>query len=599
MHERISLFQVVLILFMTAIICEIPVRGGEAPPPLQADLDPLTLAQRELDRLRDDTHKREMKIRWPETKKPTSQALLESIPDSAEAYLINGYINYTCTRLRWKKETVVADCIESKRSWFYNPKGESFPTYRFTIAPADFARAWVAAQLLIGASAVPLHPKTDDPSIGDSCCYSSSSHEHYLFIQLTHPAVTLFRNVCRGMGRNENNIQDFETLKTQAIHSLFDALCSSARNSLEKQPFQLAEWDGFLTTEIKRTTENVSVEKMAESDRLFLETALRIVGQSGCVAAESEIASLRKKLETDDSLAHYWARCICEEAEFALIKIEMQNRWNPQRAIEWIHGNPRRIHAQNDLSQWMRNFYFSRDTKGYHELLLGDLKSNADHLLLRETLFELHTHFRGQDIDCISTVLSHNDPDVATDACYILLDQSRNSRPDIKPAIVVLDRLAGNSDTPIAPHSRWHDQFGRRKALEYMTAIATDPSIRWSADRVRKQLEQVEDGRIIDCLLTALDMLQSPASKKEEVAAYRRALLRPYSFGTLTACEELAKRNDVESAPIIRKILQELQAGCNAGLSWQNDPKAKFSWVDKYELEEIAKQWEKLETQKP
>lgn len=146
-HARRTLAAptVILLIFVGAML---RVEAGELP----TEAAPFALAQQELDRCRDEVHKREMKILWPDARP-------DQLPDNAEVYLIYGYISYTCTRLRWQNGAVLAERVETKRTWFYNASGESFTAVRLTIAPDDFARAWGAARLLLGAKAERLHLK--------------------------------------------------------------------------------------------------------------------------------------------------------------------------------------------------------------------------------------------------------------------------------------------------------------------------------------------------------------------------------------------------------------------------------------------------------
>jgi len=570
--------------------------AGEPSEPVRVELTPLALGQRELDFWRDDTHKREMKIVWPEM-----TALPAQVPENAEAYLIKGYIDYTCTRLRWEKGAVRAERIMMKRTWFCNSQGESFAGERLSVVPGDFTRAWLAAKLLLGARDERLKPEPMQPmeqdadgswhgSSSGSCSISKGSHEPHLFIRLTQPDARIYQSAIRGESRT-NGIQNFQELQNRAIFSVFDSLCPAGRNAPQGPEFPVTEWCEFLTAELKQAGQGTVVDKVADDCRLLLETTLRALGHAGYAAAEADIAGLHKKLEAADRDKNYTAFCIRDETEIALTKIEMLNRWNAERAATLIHGNLRKMHWQNDLAKWVRGLYFQRDQPGYHQLLLADLKPDSKPALLCETLAELQMRFHGQDLERIGVLVSHADPEVAVEGCFILIDPKLNPEPNTQPALAALDRLAGDPDTPISPYSKWFEHFARSRALKYLASVQAPEAVRWTAVRVRWQLDKVEDGRMVHELLTTLNCLHDPASEADKAAAYRRALSRPYSWGTLTACEELAKLKDAQSATTVRKILSELERDCNKHLSWQEDSTAKYPWVDKYELEDTAKLW--------
>lgn len=323
----------------------------------------------------------------------------------------------------------------------------------------------------------------------------------------------MYQAVVRGM-YYQDDIQDFDQLRTRAVFNLFDSICKTAEAKQPKQALALQEWDEFLLTQIQRasadiTADNISDENISNENELLLETALRIIGQSGYVAAEGEIERLCKKLAAAHRERQYRACCIREETDYALVKIELQNRWSAERARELIHGNRRSLHAENDLAQWIRGLYFDRERIGYHDLLRHDLKAAADPLLLLETLKELAKRFHGQDMPEIAELLSHPNPEVTADAAFILLDASLDPRPDPSAALAAIERMAGDPNTPLPAEAHYFDiRLARMRALEFMcgvhpcwsdpsctrAAIPTPPGIRWNVDRVRAQLQSRKTG---------------------------------------------------------------------------------------------------------
>jgi hypothetical protein len=210
----------------------------------------------------------------------------------------------------------------------------------------------------------------------------------------------------------------------------------------------------------------------------------------------------------------------------------------------------------------------------------------------RETIAELAERYPGRAQDRIRALLRHANPEVAADAALVVL----KNQPADPEALDLLDRVAGDAATEIPPDVNWFGAFARKAALEYLRSDTAPAGARWDAGRVRRQLALPdEDGRMVHALLDALAILGTPAADAEKFEAYRRVLAGPRNKGVLVACEELIKSRDRVSVSAIRGLLDELQAGCNKQLSWQADRGARYSWVDRCELERIRQSIEDLD----
>ena len=593
-----SLAAVLLLLFAGS-------RPRAAEPPVEKT--PAHLAAETLDSFRDATHEEKMKIVWP------ADAPTEALPPpGAEVFLINGYINYAVTRLTWKDGTVQAERIQTKRTWFYNAKGESFEPERFDIPAAEFLRAWGAMTRLLGAKAEPLAPppplETETDADGNiivhgfgSVSSQSSSHAHYHWVRVNLGAgkPVLYQRVVR-QRTFHNGIEDFDELRNRAVSRLFEALLPEGKDAPKGRAFPLAEWAPFLTAEIGAATRRIPPELPKygnEGEELLLEASLRILGETGHAAALPVLKALEAKLGNATEGGTYGAWCVRREAGFATTKIRFLSQWDSAGAMAAIRANPRHWHAENDLAKWLRARFFERDPKGYRNELLDDLaKRTQDADLVRETIAELAQRFPDQCLGEIRRLLTHADPEVAADAAFVLL----KNHPGALDAIAALDRLAGDSQTPISPYSDWFANFARGRALAYLYSEQAPRESRWTAARVRQQLVQPdEDGRMVHHLLAALDILKDPAVPGEKMLAYRRVLGGNRNKGILLACRELIGLKDRDAAPLIRRVLDELAAGCNKGLAWQEDRDAKYPWTDKYELDGVRKDLAKMEEAAP
>jgi len=558
------------------------------------------LATEALDSFRDEVHRERMDILWC-----TGEGSEAPLPAAAEVYLIRGYIDYTCTRFVLRDGALRVQSVQVKRTWFYNPKGERYLAEEFQLPAAAFSRAWRAAGLLIGAKAVPLRqparPEIDESGafmVSASYSRRSSSHEPHVWVRLRgNPNLSPeYEGHVRGEKRRDG-IQDFDELRTRAVFRVFSDMLPQGRDAPRGTPFPLTEWAPFLTEEVRawtgRIPDDLTQEDLGAGDDLPLETSLRILGETGHEPALPVVNALQDRLTDATEKKTYKAWCIRREAGYARTKIRLLTRWDAAEAVRLIHGNPRHWHADNDLAKWMRARLFERDPEAYFSQLVADTAEQAhDAALLRDTVAELAARYPGRALAEIRGLLDHASPEVAADAAFVLL----RSRPDDAAALTVLDRLAGDTAVKIPSHDDWFQKFARVRALDYMRSEGAPESVRWSSQRVRRQLAQPgEDGRMVHCLLSALDILGDPAGDEEKAGAYRRVLSGPRNKGVLVACEELIELEDRASAPAIRRALDEIAADCNKGFSWKPDPQALYPWTDKYDLERIRESLGKLE----
>ena len=547
------------------------------------------LAAETLDSFRDEVHKEKMRILWPAG---TDE------PATAEVYLIRGLTNYTCTRFVLREGSPRVERIEAKRTWSYNPDSEGYLTERVELPMADLFRAWLAARFLIGARAEPLEPRPPAPDSGFRVFGSSSTNEPHVWVRLRPGPghAVLYEDEVRGT-RRMDGIQNFDQLRTRAVFQVFADMLPQGRDAPGGKPFPLTEWAPFLTEEVRAGIERVPgdlTQRDLEAERWIpLESSLRILGETGHAPALPVVNALHDRLADATEKKSYRAWSIRREAGYARTKIRLLTGWDAVEAVGLIHRNPRRCYADNDLAKWIRARFFEHDPEAYFGQLVADVAARAhDVALLRDTLAELAARYPGRAQAEIRGLLDHASPEVAADAAFVLL----KSLPDDAGALTVLDRLAGDAAVKIPSHAEWFGRFARIRALAYLYSEKAPESVRWSSQRVRRQLAQPgEDGRMVHRLLSALDILRDPADEEERVKAYRRVLAGPRNKGILVACKELMDLKDRASASAIRRVLDEIAAGCNKGLSWKPDPQALYPWADKYGLERIRGSLEKIE----
>jgi hypothetical protein len=487
-----------------------------------------------------------MKIVWPLETETSG-----NLPAEAEVYLIQGYIDYDCTRLTWKDGRIQAERTRVMRTWFYNTRGEGFEAQQFEVSLKRFVRAWGAASLLLGAKVEPRQPP-------------SSQRQDSLEENLEHGHMAI----------RTSSQAPYVWVPDRPLHA-----------DLEKRENGRSLNDNPLA--------DIAPRDLEERDRVLLETSLRILGETGHEPAVPVIKELRDRLLDATEKKAYWAYCIRRETDYALAKIHFLTHWNASEAMDLVHRNPRRWHSDDDLAKWVRTQFFERDPKAYQGQLVVDLASRVrDASLLRETIAELAKRYPGKAQTEIRRMLTHACPEVAADAAFVLLSR----QADDHEVLAVLDRLAGDVTAKVPSHAEYFDCFARNRALTYLYSKKAAQGVAWDANRIRRQLAQAgEDGRMVHELLSALEILNASANETEAIAAHRRVLTGPRNKGILVACEELIKRKDRASASTIGSVLKEIAANCNKGLQWQEDSTAKYPWTDKYGLESIQHSLKTLE----
>jgi hypothetical protein len=444
--------------------CSFTTRAGEEPAA------PRRMAEAAMEAERDQRHREKMRIVWPKD--------IPDCPDGSEVYLIDGYIDYRCRRLTWDGKEVRIHTAECKRTWFYNAKGESFEATTSALDPEVFKDAWKAAMLLIAASVEPAKAEREDAhKLGDlRLSYSSSSHQRSKWVRMTDAASVRYLHSVRGR-RSSNGIADFEEMRNRAIFGLFEKLIEKKQS----QPEPLATWASFLAADIARAANGIGPIPAAEQ-RLLLEPAFRILGETGHEAAAETIRAIGEKLKAGGE--DYWAMSLREEAGYALKKIQLIARWDPAVARRLIRSNPHALYAQNDLSDWVRRRYFIQAPEAYHAQVLADIRECPDDVgLLRESIRELSEVFTGMSTDVIRTLMAHDDPEVAVDAAFAVL----KAAPGDKDAAVLLDRLVSDPRAPINDSSDWFSKFARSRALDFVMSPQAPAGSPWDAARIRNQ----------------------------------------------------------------------------------------------------------------
>ena len=514
-------------------------------------------------------------------------------PEGAEIYVIYGYISYRCLRIFIRDGNAVAQRVNMSRTWFYSPK-EDYSAEEREIPMLEFARVWEAARLVTESSA-PRRGSGKPRGEGwgsTSVRTSRGSHEPTYYVRFRDDSRVLWDSAVRGTSEADG-VRDFGEVRTKALATLFEGLFPK---DADKKSFPLYEWGPFLT-KLLAESENEMQGAPARLDRdveLTAETCLRLLGQIGYVPAKAAISTVAEDAKKAPPKSH-WAKSLAREAEYALTKISVQERFDAVEVDRMVHAYGRKLNPDRDMARWLRDQYFEQDQRGYLAMLARDMTDeDASEDVLLESVEDVHGRFPEEAKPLLAGVLDNRSTEVSVKAALALLE----SDPTDATALDALERAAGNPFAAIPANARWFSRFGRERALDYLASqkLPIPPGRRWDAERIDRQLGMpFEDGRMINRLISARDIL-APGTlmPAQRIGAYRKAFGEPYNRGTLEACEELIKLKDKESKGRIAGILDELEAGCDQKLPLAEDPEAKYPGVGKFDVERVREQFKSL-----
>jgi hypothetical protein len=525
-----------------------------------------------LEKFRTDKERELSDLVEPPPKEP------EAWPDGAEVFLVQGYLNYDCVRIFRKDGKPLVERVRMTRTWFYSPK-ESYTAEQWTVTEDQLRETWNRARR-IRTTELKMRPRPVSPMSSSS--FQSSSHEASVLVRIVDAAGDPhFLNAERGRFW-KGGVQKVEAIQTRALYEVFETLIPKEEAGA---PFALTEWEPFLVRLLGENLPHLTAQPWRDRGRaLLVEVALQLLGQAGGRGALERVREAsRVDPFRDDSVR-------------AETKILLRDRFDAGETARLIHETGRRQNAEVDFVRWLRELYFERDADGYRALLVDDLrKAGSSPEILRESIADLTRRYPEQQASLLEGVLEHPLSEVRVETALALLQKD----PGHPGALATLDQVAGDPDASIPANDDWFSRFGRDRALDYLAdeRKPVPSSHRWTLERVERQLQLPwEDGRMVRRLIDQRSILaKSPPPTDAQIAAYRRTLNGPINKGIEIACEALVALDDRESA----ERIAELEAGRKSGPAWQEDPHAKYPWIDQYGIERLRKKLEKLKAAQP
>ncbi len=503
-----------------------------SPPGLDARV--FGLATAAVERERDDVHREKMRIVWPD--------VVPSPPSAgAEMVLIRGYRDHVMVRVVWDGHVAHGLAVGPHRKWLRSVNGPERDAGTFRTDADQFVAAWMAAQLVRGATAERLQSLRPGAGLGGSS--GSSSHEPYLWVRLRDEASGEHAASERGRRASRDDVRDWHQIRDRAIHELMRARIDHPDLATAAP---LSVWKPFVDASLDEMAEGIELA-WGGTDRLLLTLCARVAGEVGDAETLASIGRIRTHVETLDQ-DDYAVEVATSDLREAARRIDLRLRWTAEQSESEIRTTSSARRRDESWISWVRGLHRARDPEGYITLLVTHVSDAASSdALVEESISALASVDPDRARDELGTLLSTDSVDVQL-AAALTLDRLGNA----VRALPTLDAIA--SDTTLrAPTWDLSPGGPRFDALHHILDVGA-----WDAARVRRQIAtEGEDGHIVSRLAHYLSTLDDPLSAVELREAHRRVLDGALDGGLLESCEKLVELDDRPSFP---RILERLDA---------------------------------------
>ena len=568
----------------------------EAAKPSAETAAAMQLARKTLERFRDDVHKEKMLVVWPEVDEidiPTEVDVLRVV---ASNWLV------TCARIELRKDG--ARCYRVQHD-LLRGQGGIVETWRKDVKLADVQQA-LRAMALVLAAKVERKPTTPPPEENLGYGGPLGMARRIVWVAAPPGAPPKYRSIFSGVCAL-GDIQDFEHLRKQTVDHLFDGVVNmpspspaypgiireAPRGTTETSRLRLEkDWGAFLTRVVGRLTTEIDPTRLyggVTHEQLQLMTvSVRLLGESGYAASAATLRSARQKLSRWAKEGPSPEKTLHDLTRGALLRLSLLEKFDATAAAKILDDN-RALRDDPLLERWVRQRWCTVDAQGYRLALLKDISTpTVDIERYRRSVDELVRRYPQRvHADLAGYVMSKH-PEVSVKAALAILKVN----PADTPALGVVERIASDVSTPIAADARGYGEFARAQAVAFMTSEQAPILRRWDTFRVRRQVLDEKDGRMIRTLFLCLVRLGGRPMRAERIRAYRRALKAPMSRGVVEAIDQLIRLRDYDSATTLKIRLMDLESGCAPAGRRTPAKTPKYSWVKSDEVERL---WERLE----
>lgn len=590
------------------------------------DPTPLQRAQAAFEAVRDEEHRKRMRLTWGDAD--------TTMPGILDVLMLRGYLNHDLLMMQWRNGLVTASVVTVDRQWFYHPSANARSFTTLTVPSADFIKLWQAVQHLMMVQATEMvEPMSDPEDLNGNYREIKSrmtSHAAYHLLTWTFDPHNVWHElpVLRGSG-SRDGIRDLDELKMAAISKLVWERFPKTSWIPDPDTQTAERWHAFLRT-LLPSCRGDGVTPVSKRTRLLVEDACEMLGDMGDAADVTLLTSIADSLRPpeprvggasfsstsyEDSLRTAIAQCIQ--------RITLRATWDSGTAVQAIHANTGVTYSGNDQELWLRNQFRQHDSERYRAFLLNDLHA-AESALVVMSVSELLRHHPGEHRDELQRLLKSDEPEVVLISALSLMgktvaDYGRSVRPDfaelcarskddplLRDALSALEHLAGDPVIPITPETHWFDFYPRKGAMQVLSACPLPWG--WDEQRHQRQLNNPEetDGRVVAHLLgrTRLPLFSSynpqppqltDADRATLITTWRRCLNAPLTRGTKLAMEELIALHDVESLPRLNQLRDRMRAGASRRpVSSGDNDSAQLPWLSTYEVDELDKKLKTL-----
>ncbi len=450
---------------------------------------PLQVAQEAFEAERDDEHRKRMRLIW--------NPINEEIPNSLDVLVLRGYLNHDLLLLQWRNGMASVQVATVDRQWFYHAKANARSYANVPMTATEFLHLWQSLQHLNSVETIEINsPNPEDLSDFSSRQAGTSSHAayHLLTWQVNQDNHWTSLPVLRGGGYFLNNIRVLAELRMEAISKLIWNRFPKTVWIADTPENSTGRWHAFWKN-ILPSTHGDRTAEITKRSQLLIDNACEMLGDFGddndVTMLQDILATLRPPApsEANQNISKtYYEDVLRTAINHANRRIKLRQHWDSTAATTDLHNSSLQTIKETDQDRWLRKQFRLQDPDGYRTLLLTDLASVHPHLVMT-SINELLHHYPARQQKELHALLAHSEPDVVVTSALALLGKpianygwyvrpefitlcaQAEHDPHIKDALTALNKIAGDTATPIRADIHYFNRYPRKSALEFLGPV--------------------------------------------------------------------------------------------------------------------------------
>ncbi len=569
---------------------------------------PLSAAKESFERERDDEHRRRMRLVWSdedEVPTPTSfEAVFMDVSYGGDSFLL----------LQCSKEAAKVSIAKSEKYL------DSVTFFTAKTTTDELVKLWRTIGCLQKLKVEDAIQHKGESQI--SLTVSAHGSDHLVMWRADAEAGWKSRPILRSESTT-NEIRDLDELKTSAITRLMWGRFSPELLLPDSDHMAQDNWRSYWRDMLPELCNSSEWDR---ESTILIESACDMLSEIGepndadlLLTLASRMQSKKESVDFFSDATPAWRIEYLKKAiALSTSRISLRRTWDSKVALVAIRNSGQSLNIERNQDKWIRERYHKRDSQVYNSSLLEDLK-NPRASLVDTSIKELAARYPGEHRKEFHRLLEHADPDVVFTSAIALtgnFDRERSQEvknsfdaqadrdPLIRDALRALERLASDCSISIRPEVALFSDH-RSLAIKFLRDCPAPWG--WDAERCRRQFEDPRelDGRVIDSLLFDLHLprlripfatpvVLSKTDRDRLISTWRRCLAAPYNTGTVLAMEELIALRDLESLPLLQKVVSEFQSGCAPNRSEASIPETAFPWLTQYDVDDLEAKMSKL-----